>query len=390
LARQGSLVSGSYGQGLIVDPPDHHALIDAIYDGILAPEGFNRGLQVVKDAFGVELSYLLLWDRTTDFIRVIGAAGMLSQFQTDYESHYQFKDPAKEGFPSIPVGEWWIDAEQLGPARMKSSAFHEEFLRSYDLASFMTSPVFRSPDAEVALGLLRSRSAGVFTREQAAAIQPYIPHIRRAALLREQMGELTGAAELTQTLLEHLTFGVVIIDSRLRVLSLNNRGRLWLAALGPPSRWQHRLPGSTVSFEHMIRAACRPQNPAPVQGTMLQVLRRAPCKLLVLPLAATHRFSLGTQQPAALAMFSELRPSTRLLPIVLRELYDLNRSEARLTLCLADGARLWEVAEKLHITRETARTTLKIVFRKTGTSSQAQLVRLLSVLTAIDTPLPPV
>jgi DNA-binding CsgD family transcriptional regulator len=373
-----------------VDPPDYHSLIEAIYDGILAPDGFNRGLQVVKDAFGVELSYLLLWDRTTDLIRVIGAAGMISEFQTDYESHYQFKDPAKEGFSSIPVGDWWVDTHQLGPARMKSSEFHQEFLRPYDMSSFMTSPVFRSPDTEVALGLLRARSAGVFTRESVVAIQPYIPHIRRAALLREQMGQLTATAELTQTLLEHLTFGVAIIDDRLRVLSLNNRGRLWLTALGPPSRWQHRLPGSTFSFEHMIREACKPHNPAPVQGAMLRVPKRAPCKLMVLPLAATHRFSLGWQRPAALAIFSELSPSTRLLPIVLRELYDLSRSEARLALCLAGGARLWEVAAKLHITRETTRTTLKIVFRKTGTNSQAQLVRLLSVLTAIDTPLRPV
>jgi len=372
-----------------VDPPDHHCLVDAIYAGILSPDGFNRGLQVVKDVFGVELSYLLLWDRSTDLIRVVGAAGMNSEFQTDYESHYQFKDPTKDDFAGIPVGDWWIDTHQMGLARMKSSAFHQEFLRSYDMASFMTSPIFRSPETEVALGLLRSRSEGVFTQARAVEIQPYIPHIRRAVLLRERMGELTAAAELTQTLLEHLPFGVAIVDHELRVLSLNNRGRLRLTSLGPPSRWQHRMPGSTLSFEHMIREACKPQNPAPVQAAMLHLPGMAPCKLLVLPLAAAHRFSPGWQRPAALAIFSELGPSTRLLPIVLRELYGLSRSEARLALCLADGSRLWAVAEKLGITRETARTTLKMVFRKTGANSQAQLVRLLAVLTAIDAPSQP-
>ena len=371
-----------------MDLHDHRSLVDAIYAGILSPDGFNGGLQAVKDTFDVEMSYLLLWDRQTDLIRIVGASGMIPQFHADYESHYQFEDPAKGNFEHVPVGDWWIDTDQLGLAHMKSSAFHQEFLRSYDMGSFMTSPVFRSADMELAWGLMRSRSDGMFTRETAAAIKPYVPHIRRAVLLRERMGELTSAAELTQTLLEHLPFGVAIVDLRLRVLSCNNRGRLGLTTLGPPSRWQHRIPGAAQSFEHMIREACKPQHPAPVQAATLRVPRHAPSKLLVLPLAAAHRFSHGWQHPAALAIFTELRPSTRLLPVVLHELYGLNRSEARLALDLADGSRLWTVAAGLHITRETARTTLKMVFRKTGTSSQAQLVRLLAVLTAIDSPPP--
>jgi DNA-binding CsgD family transcriptional regulator len=369
-----------------VDPPDHHTLVDAIYAGILSPDGFNAGLQAVKNAFDVEMSYLLLWDRQTDLIRIVGASGIIPEFQADYESHYQFQDPAKANFSNVPVGDWWIDTDQIGLARMKSSAFHEEFLRSYDMASFMTSPVFRSSEMEVAWGLMRSRSGGVFTRARAVAMKPYVPHIRRAVLLRERIGELTSAAELTHKLLEHLPFGVAIVDARLRILSLNSRGRLGLAALGPPSRWQHRMPGAAHSFERMIREACKPQHPAPVQAVTLHVPRHAPCKLLVLPLAAAHRFCHGWQHPAALAVFTELSPSTRLLPLVLRELHGLNRSEARLAMCLADGSRLWSVADTLHITKETARTTLKMVFRKTGTNSQAQLVRLLAVVTAIDTP----
>ncbi len=369
-----------------MDPPDYHSLVDAIYGGILSPHGFNGGLQLVSNLFGVQTSYLLLWDRHTDLIRVVGAAGMIPEFQRDYESHYQFLDPAKRDFQNVPEGDWWIDTQHLGTGGMKSSPFHQDFLRAYDMASFMTSPVFRSSAKEVALGLISPRSGGVFTSAHAGAIQPYISHMRRAVLLRERMGELTSAAELTQSLLEHLPFGVAIIDHQLRVLSLNKRGRSWLMALGPPSRWQHRMPGSAHSFEHLVRGACKPEHPAPVQAAMLHVPRQAPCKLLVLPLAVAHRFSESWQHPAALAIFYDLHSPTRLLPEVLRELYGLNPSETRLATRMADGSRLWAVADQLHITRETARSTLKIVFRKTGTSSQAQLVRLLAVLTAIDAP----
>jgi len=375
-----------YSSFQFMDQPDHNSLINTIYAGILSPDGFNGGLQVVKDVFGIEMSYLILREFQTNLARVVGAAGMIPKFQADYESDYQFVDPGKEDFKSVPVGNWWIDSDRLGLARIKSGAFHQEFLRSYDFASFMVSPVFRSSETEVGLGLLRSRSEGAFTK--AAAIQPYIPHLRRAVLLRERLGELTAAAQLTQSLVEHLPFGVAIIDCRLRVLSLNNRGRPWLTALGPPSRWRHRIPGSEYTFEHMIREACKPRDPAPVQAALLRGSKCPPCRLLVLPLAAGHRFSHGWQQPAALAIFSELNAPTRLLPSILRDLYSLSRSEARLALCMADGSPLLTAAATLGITRETARTTLKIVFRKTGVNSQSQLVRLLSVLTAIDAPYP--
>ena len=367
-----------------MDQPDYSSLIDAIYAGILSPDGFNGTLQVVKDVFGVEMSYLILREFQTGLARVVGTAGMIPKFQADYESDYQFVDPGKEDFTSVSVGDWWIDADRIGLGRMKSGAFHQEFLRSYDFASFMVAPIFRSSETEVGLGLLQSRSEGAFTKAKAAAIQPYIPHLRRAVLLRERLGELTAAAQLTQSLVEHLPFGVAIIDCRLRVLSLNNRGRPWLAALGPPSRWRQRILGSEYTFEHMIREACRPQDPAPVQAALLRGNKRPPCKLLVLPLAAGHRFSHGWQQPAALAIFSDLNASTRLLPNILHDLYSLSPSEARLALCIADGSPLLTAAATLGITRETARTALKIVFRKTGVNSQSQLVRLLSALTAID------
>jgi DNA-binding CsgD family transcriptional regulator len=199
------------------------------------------------------------------------------------------------------------------------------------------------------------------------------------------MGELVSAVDLTQSLLERLPFGVAVIDPRLRVLALNERGRRGLTSFGPASRWHQPIPGSGHSLEQIIRNACKPRDPASVQAVALRAPTQASCNVLVLPLTVGHRLSGGWQHPTALMIFSEVRPPTRLLPDILRELYGLNRSEARLALSLADGSGLPAVAASLRITRETARSTLKIVFRKTGASSQSQLVKLLAALTVIDT-----
>ncbi len=55
----------------------------------------------------------------------------------------------------------------------------------------------------------------------------------------------------------------------------------------------------------------------------------------------------------------------------------LTHAEARLATWLATGRSLRDTAKALGIKYETARTVLKVIFRKTHTESQVQLVLLL-------------
>jgi DNA-binding CsgD family transcriptional regulator len=61
----------------------------------------------------------------------------------------------------------------------------------------------------------------------------------------------------------------------------------------------------------------------------------------------------------------------------LRLAYDLTRAEARLATMLLNGSSLEAAAEAMHVTRHTVRAHLKRIFSKTGTRTQAQLVRVL-------------
>lgn len=55
-------------------------------------------------------------------------------------------------------------------------------------------------------------------------------------------------------------------------------------------------------------------------------------------------------------------------------MFDLTPAESRLVLRLVAGDSLRSAAQALGIGYETARTTLKSVFHKTGTRRQAELV----------------
>lgn len=70
-------------------------------------------------------------------------------------------------------------------------------------------------------------------------------------------------------------------------------------------------------------------------------------------------------------------PRSRPVEAQLQAFFRLTSAEARLAARLADGAALGTAASELGIAKETGRSQLKSVFRKTGTHRQAELVALL-------------
>jgi DNA-binding CsgD family transcriptional regulator len=97
---------------------------------------------------------------------------------------------------------------------------------------------------------------------------------------------------------------------------------------------------------------------------------------LVTPVSAVHRLPATRNRGAALVSISD--PESTPLPDdrTLREMFGLTPAEARLTRLLAEGTSLAEAAERLGLRRETARTRIKVIFDKTGTHRQAELVSL--------------
>jgi DNA-binding CsgD family transcriptional regulator len=68
---------------------------------------------------------------------------------------------------------------------------------------------------------------------------------------------------------------------------------------------------------------------------------------------------------------------------LLRDVYSLTTSEARLAVRLASGASLTGAAEMLGVTRNTVRSQLRAIFQKTATSRQSELVVLLGRLRSL-------
>jgi DNA-binding CsgD family transcriptional regulator len=115
---------------------------------------------------------------------------------------------------------------------------------------------------------------------------------------------------------------------------------------------------------------------------VLTVSRRndSPLQLLVTPVRG---FDLDASHPVRAIVFAGDpaqggRPSND----TMRILFGLTPAECRLAMLLADGHRLTAITEMIGVSRNTVKSQLSSIYGKTGTSRQAQLMRLLLQLPA--------
>ncbi len=88
---------------------------------------------------------------------------------------------------------------------------------------------------------------------------------------------------------------------------------------------------------------------------------------------------MTTIRPAVCVIISDPERQNLLPEKALRNLFGLAPAEARLAVRLARGDELRSAAAELNITYATARTQLAAIFRKTSTSRQGELIRLLLI-----------
>jgi DNA-binding CsgD family transcriptional regulator len=102
---------------------------------------------------------------------------------------------------------------------------------------------------------------------------------------------------------------------------------------------------------------------------------RRPLTIVVIPLGADMAWAQNS--PAALLFIGDPEVTNASTQDQLRALYNLTRTEALVAIEASYGKGLQAIADQLDMGLTTARTHLQRVFGKTGTSRQAQLVRLI-------------
>jgi DNA-binding CsgD family transcriptional regulator len=192
------------------------------------------------------------------------------------------------------------------------------------------------------------------------------------------------AAAMADTL-DSLSVSIFLVDADGRIMHANAAARLVLARRDVLCSVAGRLAACDAGANRILRAAfsgaANGNVLADAKATALTLTAADRIRYVarVLPLTTGRRRRPGMDYAATAAVFvGGVVLDARSLPEILVEAYRLTPTELRVLFAIFDGGGVREIGEALGIAATTVKTHLSRVFEKTGTSRQADLVRLVA------------
>jgi DNA-binding CsgD family transcriptional regulator len=306
------------------------------------------------------------------------SAALGTGFLTLYQSHFVAHDPFLPQMEQMAVGALAPCSELLGSQRLATSSYSRNWLELEKLTPQILAVVDRDWEhGTSSLFVFRHRGEPACGPEELRLIEQLLPHLRRSVRIYFQTVQDRAERRALAEVLDRLRTGVLLVNGRGRVSAKNRAADRILRAGGGFSldREGLHLPDASqdLALKRLIREAVTNQTQSSITG--LQIMRlhdRCPLCVWVAPIR-TLPGGVGSEGISAAIFVNDPEAPSYDCELLLRRQHGLTAAEAALAWQIASGRALDEAAQHLGIRLSTARSRLKQIFQKTGTSRQAAL-----------------
>jgi DNA-binding CsgD family transcriptional regulator len=299
-----------------------------------------------------------------------------------YASYYHPINPVWPHMLSSPVGAVKTDAMVVPRREFSRTEFFNDFLLPQDHGSMLGAVAHVDHLRHLSVVVQRRRE---FERDEIALYRRLAPHLQRAVQLNTRLELLNLQCAASTEMLDRLGSGAFLVDDAARVLFANREAEHSMTSSGGLRVVNGTLRAQSAADTaklHALISDCAGQGGEVEDGGLLLLARgphRAPVTVSVLPFRGEEPILLS-KRPAAIVFTSDPDrvPAPPEARIKLR--YGLTPAETAFAIEIVKGDGIQACADRLGISRATARTHLSHIFRKTSTKRQAELVRALSRL----------
>ncbi len=195
-----------------------------------------------------------------------------------------------------------------------------------------------------------------------------------------QRREVAGFTPLIQAILDKLDRGVVLLDSKGRVVDSNAVARSVLAIGNGLMVRNDRLAFADGCidgrFDQLLKSDGKTNGRTRAVAATVKRTGATSCRVLVTPVSTPGG---EAQTVAFLALIYAPAERRDITPEVLLEIYGLTRAQAGVARQLYAGLSVEETATQLDLSLNTVRTHLKQIFSKCDVQSQAELLHTLAL-----------
>ncbi|CAN7171536.1 LuxR C-terminal-related transcriptional regulator [Bradyrhizobium sp. LjRoot220] len=365
--------------GTKVDVDRLQSISNRLGEAVLDPALWPVLMQDVCSASGSTSACLLQSDVRTPDVPMTESGREF--FKAYFDNHYHENDiRAVRGVPLLMAGRQIVSDQDIftSETEMLRDPLYAH-ANSFGLRWFAVVGFFAGP-ALWGFSIQRSIAEGAFDESEKMALAGLSQRLTETATLSTAVGR--GVLSGITNALTFIKRAAIALDRFGSVVDINPAAE---AALGGDIQViGQRLvitDGRAQSAFNNFLDRLRTSSDLDALGVAPIVIRRdgkLPIVIRILPVDGAARSPfLGAR---AILIFSGFDEAEAEQSAMLRQAFHLTPSEARITLCLAGGKSLEEVAQEMAIAHETARSHLKAIFRKTDTHRQGELVALVGRL----------
>jgi DNA-binding CsgD family transcriptional regulator len=356
----------------------HH--VDAIYQCVIDPSKWDEMLGELVDDLGFHNSIISAISMSSGRMvsqAWIGIPPEYALVMNDYVEDVLDIWGGQSKVMSFPQGEPVIQSNATDRSTWPRLGWYRDWVEPQGLIDAVVIALIRGGIvANVAFG--RHGSKGPVTDFEMDALRLLAPHFARAFEITNLVDMSRAQSTTFWEALKVIAAGVVLVDAEGHVVRANATAEKMIATGDPLLERSGRLQLrgdelETKAFDDVLSAAVnREVRNTGIVGVPGRWLDGRRCVAHVMPLPPDAALSA-----AAAAVFvsesNQARPPRESLAL----LFDLTPAELRIMELVSNGKTRGAVASELSIAPATVKVHLRSVFRKTSTTRQPELVRLI-------------
>ncbi|OBJ15962.1 helix-turn-helix transcriptional regulator [Mycobacterium colombiense] len=365
----------------MVTVEDFSRLVSGIYAAAVTPRHWELALRDIHHALGGTVGTL---SEAAGRAWSIQATTAPADAGKTYAEHYCRLDYVLAGVENGPVGAVRTGTE-LRAARTNTE-FYNDWMLPNDLGDGLFVRLTGGQRLSCLIVAAPRRTLPFDTPERVQLMGRLVPHLQQALSTRQKLTALADSAVELAGALEVVRHGIVIVAGEHLVINLNSAAERILSVQDGLRMRSGRIAATSMHAEQELHCAIHnalADERYTVRGGMTVLcIRPSGKRPYVLHVLPSHRVDADEPPSRPLALVLIIDPEDEPEPAValLRRLYRLTEAEAEVALRVMHGVDLKQISEELSVSLTTVRTHLQHVFDKTDTHRQAELVRLLLVL----------
>jgi DNA-binding CsgD family transcriptional regulator/GAF domain-containing protein len=365
----------------------YSALLDELYEGPLEPYPFQGFLKQLRATLGLNYATILMRppDVADDGLILSSGENLaptnvdLAEQSAAYTYHYYAIDPLN----NPPLNKVILIDDVIPADQLLSNEYYKLCMLPHGIRYTAAVDLLCDNGQRISVRLCRPADAPPFSVADREFIQLLCSHIRRAVSTSTKLVQLDSERQLYARAISGRDIGIAMLDKAGRIMRTNAAADRLFKDKDGISRVHDEIHLKQSELNERLRtlirdtlAAQQRDETVPVQALAVPRPSRKNDYELVVKAVPVDRYLEQRNTPHLTVFISDPATHVAISSRTLITLYHLTPAEATLSILLADGKSLEDIAKASGITLNTARAHLRSVFQKTGVTQQSMLVSL--------------